>query len=102
MRRDLRAYVEAKAEVARRESDRHARRLRELIAQQQKLVQLYYNGGVSDEVLKAEQERITRESAQAQRWVDAANHEVDDVMQALDDALALLDDNHVLYESLNP
>jgi site-specific DNA recombinase len=102
VRRDLRAYVEAKAEVARRESDRHTRRLRELIAQQQKLVQLYYNGGVSEEVLKAEQERITRESTQAQRWADAANREVDDVMQALDDALALLDDNHVLYESLNP
>jgi site-specific DNA recombinase len=102
IRRDLRAYVETKAQVARRESERHKRRLRELTAQQQKLVQLYYNGGVSEEVLKAEQERIKTESAQAQQWADAANREVEDVVQALDDALALLDDNHVLYEELNP
>jgi hypothetical protein len=102
IRQDLRAYVETKAQVARRESERHKRRLRELTAQQQKLVQLYYNGGVSEEVLKAEQERIKTESAQAQQWADAANREVEDVAQALDDALALLDDNHVLYEELNP
>jgi site-specific DNA recombinase len=101
VRRDLRAYVETKAEVARRESARHNRRLRELTAQQQKLVQLFYNGGVSEEVLKAEQERIETESARAQQWADAADREVEDVMQALDDALALLDDNHVLYENLN-
>jgi site-specific DNA recombinase len=102
IRQDLRAYVETKAQVAQRESERHKRRLRELTAQQQKLVQLYYNGGVSEEVLKAEQERIKTESAQAQQWADAANREVEDVAQALDDALALLDDNHVLYEELNP
>jgi site-specific DNA recombinase len=101
VRRDLRAYVETKAEVARRESARHNRRLRELTAQQQKLVQLFYNGGVSEEVLKAEQERIKTESAQAKKWATAAKREVEDVMQALNDALALLDDNHVLYETLN-
>jgi site-specific DNA recombinase len=101
VRRDLRAYVQTKAEVARRESARHNRRLRELTAQQQKLVQLFYNGGVSEEVLKAEQERIKTESAQARKWANAAKREVEDVMQALNDALALLDDHHVLYETLN-
>jgi DNA invertase Pin-like site-specific DNA recombinase len=52
IRRALRAYIEGKTEVARRESERHKRRLHELTGQQQKLVQLFYNGGVSEEVLK--------------------------------------------------
>jgi len=63
VREALRAYVEAKSEIARRESDRHTRRLRELTGEQQKLVQLYYKGGVSEEVLKAEQEHIETERA---------------------------------------
>jgi site-specific DNA recombinase len=100
VREALRAYVHAKAEVARRESERHNRRLRELTGQQQKLVQLYYKGGVSAEVLKAEQERIEIERSKAQRWSDAADREVEDVMAALDDALIVLDDNHVIYETL--
>ena len=99
VREVLRAYVHAKVEVARRESERHSRRLRELTGQQQKLVQLYYKGGVSEEVLKAEQQRIETERGKAQRWSDAADREVEDVMAALDDALIILDD-HVIYETL--
>ncbi len=100
VREALRAYVQAKAEVARRASERHTRRLRELTGQQQKLVQLYYNGGVSEEVLKAEQQRIEVEQTKAQQWADAATAEVEDVMGALEDALILLDDARVVYETL--
>jgi hypothetical protein len=89
-----------KAEVARRASERHTRRLRELTGQQQKLVQLFYKCGVSEEVLQAEQERINTEKAKAQRWADAATREVEDVMGALDDALLLLDNTIVIYETL--
>ena len=100
VRQTLRDYVQTKAEVARRASERHNRRLRELTGQQQKLVQLFYNGGVSEEVLQAEQERINTEKAKAQQWADAATREVEDVMGALDDALALLDNTIVIYETL--
>jgi site-specific DNA recombinase len=100
VRQSVREYVQAKTEIARRESERHNRRLRELTGQQQKLVQLYYNGGVSEDVLKAEQERIETERDKAKRWADAAKREVEDVNAALDHALILLDDNHVLYETL--
>jgi site-specific DNA recombinase len=101
VRTHLLAHVEVKSQVARRESERHKRRLRELTAQQQKLVQLYYDGGVSKEVLQAEQQRIEEERAQAKQWADAAAREVEDVMQALDDALVLLDDRQIIYEALN-
>jgi hypothetical protein len=63
------------------------------------LVQLYYKGGVSEEVLKAEQERIEIEHGKARRWADTAEREVEDVMAALDNVLILLDDNHVIYEA---
>jgi site-specific DNA recombinase len=95
----LHSYVQAKSEIARRESARHQRRLHDLTGEQQKLVQLYYKGGVSEEVLKAEQDRIESERATAQQWADAARSEVKDVMAALDDALAILDDK-IIYESL--
>lgn len=101
VRTHLLAHVQVKSQVARRESERHKRRLRELTAQQQKLVQLYYDGGVSKEVLQAEQQRIEEERAQAKQWADAAAREVEDVMQALDDALVLLDDRQIIYEALN-
>jgi site-specific DNA recombinase len=100
IREALHAYVKAKTEIARRESERHTRRLRELTGQQQKLVQLYYRGGVSEEVLKAEQARIETERDKAQKWSDAADREVEDVMAALEDALLLLDESRVIYETL--
>ncbi len=99
VREALRSYVQRKAAIARRESARHTRRLQDLTGEQQKLVQLYYKGGVSEEVLKAEQERIESARTQAKQWADAATREVEDVMAALEDALAILDDK-VIYEAL--
>ena len=80
------------------ESEQHARRLRELTTQQQKLVQLYYRDAVSEDVLKAEQARITAERAQVEHWANAARHQIDDVMTALDEALALVDAGQRAYD----
>jgi site-specific DNA recombinase len=102
IRQAVREYVDSKAEVARRSSERHTRRLRELTGQQQKLLQAFYNGGVDEEVLKAEQERIETERANARKWTEAAVREVQDVIDALDNALKLLDDQQVAYETLPP
>jgi site-specific DNA recombinase len=101
IREALHAYVDAKAEVARRESSRHARRLRELTGEQQKLVQLFYKGNVAEEVLEAEQTRIEAERTEARRWSAAAVREVKDVMQALDDALGLVDQGCLPYLTAN-
>ena len=99
VRSAVRDYIEKKALVARSESDRHVRRLRELTTQQQKLVQLYYRDAVSIDVLHAEQARITAERAQVEHWATAARHQVDDVMTALDEALALVDAGQRAYDS---
>jgi site-specific DNA recombinase len=91
VREALHSHVEANTEVARSEAKRHERRVGELGGQQQKLLQLYYKGGISDEVMRAEQERIEVERAEVERWSNTAQREVEDVMQALDDALVLID-----------
>jgi uncharacterized membrane protein YccC len=68
-----------------------------LSAQQQKLVQLYYRDAVSEEVLKAEQQRIKREKASVQQRKAVADFEAADTMQALDEALSLIDQASVPY-----
>jgi site-specific DNA recombinase len=102
IREALAAHVESHAEIARTEADRHQRRLHELTGQQQKLLQLYYNGGVSEEVMQAEQERIETERVSAERWSDAAKRQVEDVDQALADALVLIDLGTAPYLTASP
>ena len=97
----VRDHAEAKAVVAKKESDRHSRKLRELNSQQQKLVQLHYQQAVSVEVLKAEQQRIETERSQAHRWSKAAVADVEDVMVALKIALELVDKGKLPYVAAN-
>ncbi|MGO8907124.1 MAG: hypothetical protein ACLQMH_16120 [Solirubrobacteraceae bacterium] len=68
LRQAVREFIGEKARTATQEAERHQRRLRELTAQQQKLVQLYYRDAISVEVLKVEQERIKSEEEQDERW----------------------------------
>ncbi len=97
----VRDHAEAKALVAKKESERHSRKLRELNSQQQKLVQLHYQQAVSIEVLKAEQQRIEAERSQAHRWSKAAVADVQDVMAALKIALELVDEGRLPYAAAN-
>jgi site-specific DNA recombinase len=97
----VREHAETKALVAKKEADRHNRRLRELSQQQQKLVQLHYQQAVSIEVLKAEQQRIETERSQAHRWSKAAVADVHDVMAALKVALELVDEGKLPYAAAN-
>ena len=99
----VREQVAERLNVARTQSEQHARRLRQLQDDQQKLLQLYYKGGVSDEVLVAEQERIETERAQARKLVEAASHEAEDVFEALDEILRLIGpDCHETYLHSDP
>jgi hypothetical protein len=97
LREAVREFVGNKAEHAKAEAERHERRLRELTAQQQKLVQLYYRDAISIEVLQAEQQRIAKEESRVEKWQNQAVAKVDDAMQALDDALTLLSEPGKAY-----
>jgi site-specific DNA recombinase len=102
VRRDVREQVDERLAVARKQSEHHSRKLRTLQDEQQKLVQLYYKGGVSEEVLQAEQTRIESERTQAHHWVQAATHEASDIMDALDDALSIAGRCHETYIAGSP
>ena len=102
IRQQIEEQVEVRLEVARKQSEHNSRRLRTLQDEQQKLVQLYYRGSVSEEVLKAEQERIETERTEASRWVESAAHEAKDVMQALNEALTIVEDCHANYLAASP
>jgi hypothetical protein len=88
VRATVKAFVDAKAQTAVKESQRHARRLLELTDQQRKLVQLYYRDAIFEEVPRAEQERIAQERALARKWSEAAAADVKEVVEALEEALA--------------
>jgi site-specific DNA recombinase len=102
VRRHIEGQVETRLDVAKTQSEHHGRRLRILQDEQQKLVHLYYRGGVSEEVLQTEQERIEAERTQARRWIDSASYEAEGVMEALDDALAIAGLCHEVYAAAEP
>ncbi len=102
VRLDVREQVGERLAVARKQSEHHSRKLRTLQDEQQKLVQLFYKGGVSEEVLQVEQTRIEAERTQAHHWVQAATHEAKDVMDALDDALTIAGHCHETYIAGSP
>jgi site-specific DNA recombinase len=97
IRRGLREQIGARVEVARKQSEQHKRKLRDLQNEQQKLLQLFYRGSVDEDVLQGEQERIEAERAQAQRWLTTATHEADEAREALDEALSLIQSCHATY-----
>lgn len=69
VRSQLTEQLAERLEIARKESEKHSRLLRELQNEQQKLLQLFYRGGVDEAVLQAEQQRIQTERTQAERWL---------------------------------
>jgi site-specific DNA recombinase len=102
VRAQVREQVDERLKVAGKQAEHHNRKLRTLQGEQQKLVQLYYKGGVSEEVLQAEQQRIETERTQARKWVQAATHEAEDVLDALDESLAIVERCHETYLAASP
>jgi SOS regulatory protein LexA len=102
VRRELNELVRVRLEVARKQSEQHKRKLRDLQNEQQKLLQLYYRDGVDAEVLQAEQERIEAERTQSRRWIDSAAHEAEEASAALDEALSIIQNCHATYLAADP
>jgi site-specific DNA recombinase len=97
VRHQLRQQIGVRLEIARKQSEKHKRKLRDLQNEQQKLLQLFYRDGVDEDVLKVEQERIETERTQARRWIDSATHEADEAHAALDEALSIIQGCHATY-----
>ncbi len=102
VRRKLREQVGVRLEIARKQTEKHNRRLRDLQNEQQKLLQLFYRDGVDEDVLQAEQQRIETERTQARRWITSATHETEEAEAALDEALAIIQGCHATYLAADP
>jgi hypothetical protein len=102
IREVLLARAHAGTAAAHKDAERHERRVRELISHQHKLLDLYYENGVSKEVLQAQQKRLEAEQGTVQRLADAAKFEVSELDQALNDALLLIDQRRVPYLAGSP
>jgi site-specific DNA recombinase len=98
----VRDYAQRKLKLAHTEAERAERRLNELKQEQQRLLQLSYQGLVDNDVLAAEQTRIKNERAQLAKWSNAIAHNQQEIQTALDEALRLLDDPGSAYQRATP
>jgi hypothetical protein len=95
------AFIGPKAAATKRDSKRHNRCVRNLLGEQQKLVQLHYKGLIDEETLAPEQQRIATERAISRRLAAEASYQAAEVFGALDIALKLAAEN-VLWDDLTP
>ena len=100
---DIREQV--MAELTRRQSSNHRelerqqKRIKQLQDQQLKLMEARYADAIGLDLLKSEQERISRELAGAQQVIEQCSTEINAVLQVVEEALLLCTDAHRLYLS---
>src|SRR5690606_35078988 len=74
-------------EQAEGEAIRQRRRLAKLNEEREKLLHAYYAGAVPVDLLRSEQDRLTRETAQAERHLEAAEASFGEIAETLGRAL---------------
>jgi DNA invertase Pin-like site-specific DNA recombinase len=84
-------------EQAEAEATRQRQRLAKLGEEREKLLHAYYAGAVPVDLLRSEQDRLSTETSQAERHLEAAEASVTDVEDTLGKALDLLADCHRAY-----
>jgi site-specific DNA recombinase len=99
---DVRRDGEERAAVVQRDIERHRRNIKTLQDNQSRLVQLSYEGLVSNEVLAHEQGRLETEKNQAQRLLEQAELQAQDIETTLDEALAELSTPQATYLASTP
>jgi site-specific DNA recombinase len=102
IRAKVEGYAAKKLQIARREADRARRRIEQLKAEQQRLLQLAYQDLVDADVLAAEQQRIKTEREQQAKWAKTIAHDEQEIREALDEALNLLDQAGQAYQKATP
>jgi site-specific DNA recombinase len=81
------------------EHDRHTARLAALNAERHKLLDAYYANAIPLELLKAEQDRISRETHRAQQQLDDLNANLDDWHHTLTLAVKFAANCHTAYRA---
>jgi site-specific DNA recombinase len=102
IRQELRHELAERTGVIEREAERHERTLAQIEAKQEKLVQLYYQDLVSEQVFAAEQDKLKTERHAAKRLRSIATAQLDDIQEALDLALSRVDCPQEIYKDATP
>lgn len=96
IREQVMAELKRRQEGNRSELDRQEARKKHLHDQQLNLMEARYAGAIPLDVLKSEQERITRELAGAQQAIDRCSTQIEAVAQVVEEALLLCINAHRL------
>jgi site-specific DNA recombinase len=99
---DVRRDADERTAIVAKDIERHQRKIAKLTDNQARLVQLSYQGLVTDEVLATEQQRLEAEKHQAARLLQAAELHAQDIESALDGALAKTKTPHATYLASTP
>ncbi|MGH2853022.1 MAG: recombinase family protein [Solirubrobacteraceae bacterium] len=102
IRAELRRELSERTGVIQHEAERHERTLAQIEAKQEKLVQLYYQDLVSENVFAAEQDKLKAERRAAKRLRATATAQLDDVQDALDLALSRVQRPQEVYRDGTP
>jgi hypothetical protein len=99
---DVHRDADERSAIVQKDIERHQRRIEKLEANQARVVQLSYQGLVSDEVLSSEQHRLEAQKLQAERMLTTAELQAEDIESALDGALAKTKTPRAVYLASNP
>ena len=99
---DVRNDADERAAIVRKDIERQRRSIKKLEDNQARLVQLSYQGLVSDEVLASEQRRLETENLQAHRLLDASELQATDIATALEEALEKASSPQATYLASTP
>ncbi len=99
---DVQRDADERSAIVQKDIERHQRRIEKLEANQARVVQLSYQGLISDEVLASEQHRREAQKLQAERMLTTAELHAEDIESALDGALAKTETPRAVYLASNP
>jgi site-specific DNA recombinase len=102
LRADLSSKIEAELGGTSKQVPAQQRRIAKLERERKKLLQAFYADAIPKELLRAEQQRITREIAQAGQVIENHDLKAEHAYQFLEDLLTLCDDPHTLYLCADP
>jgi site-specific DNA recombinase len=102
IRAELREELAKRTGVIEHEAKRHERAIKQIEAKQQKLIQLFYNDRISEDLFAAEQDKLKAERRAATQLRDIAAAQVDDVQSALDLALSRVERPYEVYRDASP
>lgn len=95
-------FLDRRSQLIVKQAASQARRIHRLEAERKRLVEAYVADAIPLDLLKAEQDRITRELEDARRLTEATDQTTAMILKNLDVVLGLLDDPQGAYRQSGP